>query len=253
MAQKRWDVFISHADADKQAFVLPLAEALRERGYSVWFDTWAMRLGESISESISAGLANSRFGVVVLSKAFFAHAWPKKELASLFALEGAGASRIVPLWHELDHNDVLTQAPLLADRLAGRSDEGIPALVARIGRLLESDTQTPQALNPEALRALTKHLFPHLRVDEFWQAQLLADLDTVLYRTPADIERAYRRAEKAVTAFKHERPDLFRSGTDYLTKALGFVDLCFRSRHAWAQETLRAFERHASKVDWNIH
>ena len=75
-----WDVFISHASEDKQAVVLPLAEALRKRGVSVWIDAAELQLGDSLSEKIDDGLAGSRFGVVILSPSFFGKQWPKREL-----------------------------------------------------------------------------------------------------------------------------------------------------------------------------
>jgi hypothetical protein len=66
-----WDLFISHASPDKERFVLPLAEVLKDPGVKVWLDKWDISLGASISESISRGLTQSRFGIVVLSEAFF--------------------------------------------------------------------------------------------------------------------------------------------------------------------------------------
>lgn len=250
---KQWDVFISHASPDKEHFVLPLAEALLTRGIRVWLDQWTIELGDSISTSISEGLRQSRFGVVVLSKAFFVRPWPKKELGALFAKESDGASHIIPLWYQIEYAEVWEHAPLLADRMAARSDEGIPSIVERILRLLARDSDTDSALTPDTLRALTKRLFPNLPVDEFWQAQMLADLDIKLYRSVGDIELAYYRAKRAVETYEQEQPALFKSGTDHLTKALGFVDLCFRSRHNWAQKTQQAFQKHSDKVNWEYN
>ena len=247
---KQWDVFISHASPDKEQFVMPLSEALRARGVKVWLDQWVIELGDSISVSISEGLKQSRFGIVVLSKAFFARAWPKKELGALFAMESKGAGHIIPIWHQIEHDEVWENAPLLADKMAAHSSDGITNIVERILRLLTRESDTNSALTLDALRALTKRLFPSLPVDEFWQAQMLADLDVRLYRSINDVELAYHRARRAVEAYAREHPELFWSGTDYLTKALGFVDLCFRSRHDWAPETERAFIKHADKVSW---
>jgi hypothetical protein len=136
---KQWDVFISHASPDKGKFVLPLAELLKARGVKVWLDQWSIGLGDSISASISEGLRQSRFGIVVLSREFFARAWPKKELGALFAQENEGANRIIPLWHQIEHAEVLEHAPLLADRMAARSDEGLQSIVDQILQLLAKD------------------------------------------------------------------------------------------------------------------
>jgi hypothetical protein len=248
---KEWDVFISHASPDKKQFVIPLSEALRARGVKVWLDQWVIELGDSISASITKGLKESRFGIVVVSKAFFTRAWPKNELGALFAKESSGATHIIPIWHQIEYDEVWENAPLLADKMAARSDDGVAIIVERILRLLARDSDTDSTLTSDTLSALTLRLFPNLVVDEFWQAQMLADLDTKLYRSVGDVELAFQRARPAIEAYASERPDLFWSGTDYLTKALGFVDLCFRSRHNFSPATKRAFLNHADKVNWN--
>lgn len=46
--------------------------------------------GDSLRASIEAGLAQSRFGVVVFSHAFFGKNWPPAELNALFAREMSG-------------------------------------------------------------------------------------------------------------------------------------------------------------------
>jgi len=67
-----YDVFISHASEDKEEFVGPLAKALQKAGYKVWFDEFTLKVGDSLRRSIDNGLKNSRFGIVILSNAFFA-------------------------------------------------------------------------------------------------------------------------------------------------------------------------------------
>ena len=57
--QYKWDVFLSHAGEDKESVVIPLAEALSTRGFSVWVDAFELGIGDSISRSIDQGLAKS--------------------------------------------------------------------------------------------------------------------------------------------------------------------------------------------------
>jgi TIR domain len=134
---KRWDVFISHATEDKDEFVRPLALALQKSGISVWFDEFSLRMGDSLRASIDFGLANSRYGVVVLSKSFFARHWPIQELNGLSTRESAGKSIILPIWHEISHDEVKEHSPMLADKLAVRSELGIDAIVAKIAEVLD--------------------------------------------------------------------------------------------------------------------
>lgn len=113
-----YDFFISHASEDKDGFVRGLAEALQARGARVWYDEFALRVGDSLREKIDQGLANSRFGVVVLSKHFFSKEWPQKELNGLFSREVEGVARILPIWHEISKDEVASYSPMLADKVA---------------------------------------------------------------------------------------------------------------------------------------
>ena len=91
MDDLKWDVFISYASEDKATVAVPLAEALRQAGVSVWLDAHELRIGDSLSAKIDEGLSLSRFGGVILSPAFLEKHWPKKEFAGLGAKEeGAG-------------------------------------------------------------------------------------------------------------------------------------------------------------------
>ena len=81
----RRDVFISHSSDDKDAIARPLAEALVAAGFTVWFDEYEIKIGDSIRTKIDEGLVCSRFGVVIISKSFFAKKkrWTKRELDGL--------------------------------------------------------------------------------------------------------------------------------------------------------------------------
>jgi hypothetical protein len=127
-----YDVFISHASEDKDAFVRPLAEALRSAGIRVWYDEFTLKWGASLRESIDRGLATSRYGLVVLSHSFFAKDWPQKELNGLFATMKAGDRRILPIWHLLSGEEVKKYSPMLSDLLAVNSTEGVPAIVQKV-------------------------------------------------------------------------------------------------------------------------
>jgi TIR domain len=134
---KRWDVFISHASEDKNEIARPLAQALEKAGISVWYDEFALKLGDSLRGSIDFGLANSRHGIAILSKNFFAKSWPVQELNALFGRETSGAKVILPVWHKIGADEIRLVSPMLADRVAVQSSEGIEKLVADISAALE--------------------------------------------------------------------------------------------------------------------
>lgn len=128
-----YDVFISHASEDKKSFVEPLANALVAAGIKVWYDRFEMKIGDSLREEIDHGLANCRYGVVVLSSSFFAKEWPKSELDALVARQNSGGKKVIlPIWHEIGAEEVRKYSPILASKLAARSTDGIEAIVAQI-------------------------------------------------------------------------------------------------------------------------
>lgn len=137
-----YDVFISHASEDKAAIVEPLAQALQARGLRVWYDDFALRIGDSLRRRIDAGLAASRFGIVVLSPAFLAKNWPQYELDGLVTLEmHSGRQMILPVWHGLGHEDVMRSSPSLAGRVALRTDQHDVADIAQQIAEVVGDTQ----------------------------------------------------------------------------------------------------------------
>lgn len=75
-----YDVFISHASEDKETVVRALARALIAEGLKVWYDEFALRIGDSLRQKIDKGLARSRVGLVVLSPAFVCKGWTNYEL-----------------------------------------------------------------------------------------------------------------------------------------------------------------------------
>jgi hypothetical protein len=95
-----------------------LAEALKARGHNIWYDEFALKVGDSLRRSIDRGLSCSRFGIVVLSPLFFAKNWTQYELDGLVAKEVAGQKVILPLWHRVSKDDVMQYSPTLADRVA---------------------------------------------------------------------------------------------------------------------------------------
>src|SRR5438552_2325937 len=119
MAEKEeFDVFISHASEDTRAVALPLADTLRREGVTVWIDQQELKLGDSLREKIGEGLRKSRYGIVILSRAFLTKRWPADELRSLLAMEEAGRKRLLPIRYQLTQEELTQQQPLVGDRLS---------------------------------------------------------------------------------------------------------------------------------------
>jgi hypothetical protein len=120
-ADREYDVFVAHANEDKGAIARPLAHALDERGLVVWFDEFELRVGDSLRRKIDAGIARSRFGIVILSHSFFAKGWSQHELDGLVTMEVSGKQVILPLWHDISKDEVVSYSPSLADKVALRT------------------------------------------------------------------------------------------------------------------------------------
>jgi hypothetical protein len=129
---KKWDVFISHASEDKEEFARPAARALEAHGLSVWYDEFTLKIGDSLRRKIEEGLANSRYGVVVLSSNFFAKKWPQDELDQLASKEIGGTKVILPVWHNISPHEVQRQAPMLSGRIAAKSADGLETVVRQL-------------------------------------------------------------------------------------------------------------------------
>lgn len=139
-ASNRWayDVFICHASEDK-GFVKELADGLRKRDVSVWLDESVLTIGDSLSGKIDAGLLSSRYGVVVLSHAFFKKEWPRFELDALVATQTSANRKVVlPVWYDVSQKDVMAQSPLLAGRVAAKAADGIERVVKELLAVIRS-------------------------------------------------------------------------------------------------------------------
>ena len=124
-------LFICHASEDKEDFVRPLVEQLRVH-YEVWYDEYKLVMGASLLEEISKGLKTCDYGVVVLSKHFFGKKWPQRELDGLFALEEKDKKVILPVWKDVNEEDVRSYSPILAGLVAARAKDGLKAVVDMI-------------------------------------------------------------------------------------------------------------------------
>ena len=138
-----YDVFISHATENKDEIVRPLAEALIGQNLRVWYDEFELRIGDSLRRKIDAGLTQSRFGIVVLSHAFFEKNWPQYELDGLVTREMTGDQVILPLWHRITKEEIISHSPSLADKIArNTSNSTIAEIAQEIADVIQSASVT---------------------------------------------------------------------------------------------------------------
>jgi TIR domain-containing protein len=138
MEAPAYDVFISHASEDKRDVAQPLAKSLEQLGYKVWLDKQELRLGDQLRRKINQGLSRSRYGVVILSKAFFSKSWPMEELDALMGREGIETTIVLPIRHGLSHEQVRSYHPTVANKLSATTDGGLQSIVEQIKAVLGS-------------------------------------------------------------------------------------------------------------------
>ncbi len=72
-----------------------------------------------------------------LSPSYFAKGWPQYELDGIVTLSVAGKQNLLPIWHDLDHSEVMAKSPSLADKFARTtSDTKIEAIADEIADLV---------------------------------------------------------------------------------------------------------------------
>jgi len=134
------EFFVSHAGEDRDAFVNGLVEELLQRGKTVWYSEYEITLGDPLRAKIDDGLVRSRYGVVVLSHAFFNKPWTTAELDALAARAMAeGRKVILPVWHDIDVEDIRKRSLLLASVSGIPSSRGAAAVVEAILRAADAE------------------------------------------------------------------------------------------------------------------
>jgi len=137
-----FDVFLSYSTADSKDFARELAQALKSRGISVWFDQEQIRVGDSTIAKIGEGVNASRYALVILSPRFLDSAWPALELKALLRREAEDQRRMLPVWHGVSHDDVMRHSPSLATKLALRSEnETVEEIAVDVARIVGSTRQ----------------------------------------------------------------------------------------------------------------
>jgi len=132
-----YDAFICHAREDKEDVVRSLAQALANTGLSIWYDEFSLKLGDSLRQSIERGLAQSRYGIVIISPHFFEKDWTQVELNGLFAKEITGEKVIIPIWFNIEYADIVKKSPIMADKFAARISDGMDRVIEQILDIIE--------------------------------------------------------------------------------------------------------------------
>jgi TIR domain len=81
-------------------------------------DEVQMKVGARLRRNLDQAIVTSRYATVVLSPAFFAKQWTQYELDGVVAREASGEQIILPIWHTMTRDQLLSLSPSLTDRVA---------------------------------------------------------------------------------------------------------------------------------------
>lgn len=114
MVRKKYDVFISHANKDKLAYVDSLYNALQNLGIKIFYDIKELTWGDNWKQVILDGVEKSEFAIVVISKEFFGREWTERELNEFLQRQNENGQKIIlPLLYNLSFNELKEHYPEL--------------------------------------------------------------------------------------------------------------------------------------------
>ena len=112
----QYDVFISHANKDKESLVDELNDSLKWLGISIFYDKDALEWGDEWKKKIIDGTKKSEFAIIVISENFFGHEWTETELHEFLNRQNRnGQKLILPILHNITIDDLKNKYPSLAD------------------------------------------------------------------------------------------------------------------------------------------
>jgi len=131
--------FISHDSRDKEGVARPLAERLRVEVGTVWYDEFSLEVGDSLRESIEAGIRRSDHCVIILSKAFLENTgWAKREFDSIYTKEIVEKQKVIlPVWVDVTPDELYQYSMILAERAGLHWSDGIDAVSASLAKKLK--------------------------------------------------------------------------------------------------------------------
>ena len=115
-ARKMYDVFLSHASADKISYVEDLKQTLDILGIDVFYNKDTIEWGDEWKKKIYEGLEKSEFAIIVISQNFFGRDWTELELQNLLNRQNAeGQKLILPILHGITLDQLKEKYPAVAD------------------------------------------------------------------------------------------------------------------------------------------
>lgn len=115
-SKPEFDVFISHANADKEELIEELYQSLDKLGVKIFYDKEIIEWGDKFKDKILEGTKKSEFAIIVISQNFFDREWTERELVEFLNRQnGNGQKLILPILHNITIEQLREKYPSIAD------------------------------------------------------------------------------------------------------------------------------------------
>lgn len=112
----KYDVFISHANKDKEDLVEELYQSLKLLDITIFYDKASLEWGDKWKDRILDGTKNAEFAIIVISENFFDREWTEKELNEFLNRQNRnGQKLILPILHNITAEQLKEKYPSVAD------------------------------------------------------------------------------------------------------------------------------------------
>ncbi|MBQ3219277.1 MAG: toll/interleukin-1 receptor domain-containing protein [Clostridia bacterium] len=111
-----YDVFISHANADKALYVDELKKSLDKLKINIFYDKDTLEWGDNWKNKILEGVEKADFAIIVISENFFGREWTEKELKDFLNRQNKNGQKIIlPILHNITVAQLQAKYPAVAD------------------------------------------------------------------------------------------------------------------------------------------
>lgn len=111
-----YDLFISHANRDKEDLIEELYQSLSKLGINIFYDKESLEWGDNWKDKILNGTKKSEFAIIVISENFFDREWTEKELKEFLNRQNRnGQKLILPIIHNITVAQLQEKYPSVAD------------------------------------------------------------------------------------------------------------------------------------------
>jgi hypothetical protein len=240
-------VFISYSHKDKE-IANQIILALKDLSLDYFIDEEGIKWGEPINEEIEENLKHSTHQIVIATKSSINSHWVPYEIgiARGLSLTENVDIKILPFLSgpKIDLPDYLRKLKYIdsIEKLKGYFKDELKELPGLLPSLLS------MPINEKTLSAYTKLKYPDLKASNVWQTRMLKDLNPEKYRKIKDIDLAVDSTKAAVDKYSKDKPELFKSGTGFITKSLGFFDPDFRRKHPFGKSSIDAFNKYKELI-----